>query len=370
MISFIVGLLVIVITFYIALIYSSATLGLLGFAEAALFVMAFVFLLWYRRKISATIEIPIAVVNHGEEATVLIRARNTAKFACMKISYKIRTDSSYGVKTKGRWYAGEAIYPGKNAYKNRVKLQYAGNYITTLEKIRIYDMTGIFYIDKKINRDANVMVFPQLIDVSVRISEHTRNFYGDSDIYDDFRPGEDSSEIFDVREFRDGDRLQQIHWKLSAKADELLIREDSQPLACPLVFLLEYRKEGRLTGKTRKQLNQEQYISVVASLVFSLMDAACFHYVSWFSQSKNDMVRIRVDDEESYYLFLTCYLSDTYGTVKMPLEDMYRDKYRGDQSIYTMVLTSNLKLELNKRVIAELDGPDWKKGLEQTMLIL
>ena len=69
--------------------------------------------------------------------------------------------------------------------------------------------------------------------------EHTRNFFGEAEIYDDFHPGDDPSEIFGVREFRAGDKMQSIHWKLSAKSDDLLVRENSQPKACPLVFLLE-----------------------------------------------------------------------------------------------------------------------------------
>ena len=66
MISFVIGALVTVFTFYIALIYSSVTIGLLGFAEAILLVLAFLFLLWYRRKIEADIQIPIAVAPDGK----------------------------------------------------------------------------------------------------------------------------------------------------------------------------------------------------------------------------------------------------------------------------------------------------------------
>lgn len=73
----------------------------------------------------------------------------------------------------------------------------------------------------------------------MHVSEHTRNFFGEADVYDDFHPGDDPSEIFGVREFRAGDKMQSIHWKLSAKSDDLLVRENSQPKACPLVFLLE-----------------------------------------------------------------------------------------------------------------------------------
>jgi len=89
-----------------------------------------------------------------------------------------------------------------------------------------------------------VQVLPRLHSTAVRMSERIRNFYGDADVYDDFQSGNDKSEVFDVREFREGDRMQSIHWKLSAKSEELLVREDSQPLACPLVFFLDNQSLG------------------------------------------------------------------------------------------------------------------------------
>ena len=43
------------------------------------------------------------------------------------------------------------------------------------------------------------------------------------------RIGMDSQEIFDTRYYRQGDLLKNIHWKLSAKADDLLVKEFSMP---------------------------------------------------------------------------------------------------------------------------------------------
>lgn len=369
MVSFIVGFIVIIVTFYIALIYSSATIGLFGFAETVLFVMAFLYLLLCRRKISSAIQIPIAVVNPGEKISILVQTENTGKLACMKIRYKIGVGRSFKSKKKKNWYAGDVVYSGKNIQQQQVYLKSVGNYVFTLEKIRIYDMTGIFYMDKRIKKHATVQVFPELVGVSVQISERTRNFYGDSDIYDDFHPGNDCSEIFDVREFRDGDRIQRIHWKLSAKSDDLLVREDSQPLACPLVFILDYQEKDR-SARKRQRKNQDCYLSVAASISFSLMDEACPHYVSWYSGNRKDMVRIRVDDEESYYLFLVYYLADSYGNAPMPLEEMYKEKYHGSQAVYTMTLTSDLQLGLNKQVIAEFNNKDWKETIQKLEIVL
>ena len=56
----------------------------------------------------------------------------------------------------------------------------------------------------------------------------------DGESYEKDRKGEDASEIYDVREYRAGDRMQKVHWKLSAREDTIYIKEFSYPLPYPL----------------------------------------------------------------------------------------------------------------------------------------
>ena len=52
---------------------------------------------------------------------------------------------------------------------------------------------------------------------------------GDSDQHSQKKGGDDGSEVFEVRAYRDGDPLQRVHWKLTAKTGEMLVREFSLP---------------------------------------------------------------------------------------------------------------------------------------------
>ena len=219
---------------------------------------------------------------------------------------------------------------------------------------------------KRLRQLASVLVLPEPVGIGVRISERTRNFYGDADVYDDFRAGLDSGEIFDVREFGKGDRIQRIQWKLSAKADTLLVREDSQPNACPLVFCLERRNVRKRRAKTQDMRD----LVVAASVVFSLMDAGCAHYAAWYSAERQESVRLRIDDEESYYLFLTSYMEDCFAEAPMELMQMYDEKFRFDHPLYRLKLTADLRLVLNGAELARLNGTDWKTRLEQKELLL
>ena len=78
-----------------------------------------------------------------------------------------------------------------------------------------------------------------------------------------------SSDIKEIREYRPGDRLQRIHWKLSAKTGKLIFREAMEPVRHRIVLTLDLcgdhqtlnRKLGRLlwlgNTLTEKQISFE-----------------------------------------------------------------------------------------------------------------
>ncbi|MBR5371627.1 MAG: DUF58 domain-containing protein [Oscillospiraceae bacterium] len=58
------------------------------------------------------------------------------------------------------------------------------------------------------------------------------------------KPGDDPSEIFDLHEYRAGDSVSRIHWKLSSKLDELMVKEYSLPLASAYRMVCDFRYVG------------------------------------------------------------------------------------------------------------------------------
>ena len=48
----------------------------------------------------------------------------------------------------------------------------------------------------------SLQVLPELDAVAVQVSERVRSYFGEAESYDDFQPGTDVSQIFDVREYR------------------------------------------------------------------------------------------------------------------------------------------------------------------------
>lgn len=56
--------------------------------------------------------------------------------------------------------------------------------------------------------------------------------------------GNVSSDVKEIREYRPGDRLQRVHWKLSAKLDDLFVKEMAHTSSLSIVILPELDKEN------------------------------------------------------------------------------------------------------------------------------
>ena len=134
MISFLTGIIVTLVTFYIAFIYASTVIGLLGFAEAVLVLSAFFFLLYLKRQVHAALQIPITVADAGGKVTVKLKAENKSRVPVMRIRYHIRSGNLFERKQRGKWQSGDSVYYGKNVYYNYFYPADVGNYVFELDR--------------------------------------------------------------------------------------------------------------------------------------------------------------------------------------------------------------------------------------------
>ncbi len=364
MVSFILGLAVTAALFYISALYKSASLLMFGYAGAGLLILAALFLSYRMHTIQCGIAVPISIAECGKPLTVQILLDNHSVLPCLKFRCLMEQKSHFLNRKDREWMQGGLAASGKNRFDYSFLTNNYGSYHVQMKKVRVYDLTGLFYFQKKVGCGVSVQVLPKMQEIGVHISEASRNFFGEADVYDEFRPGDDHSELFQMREFRPGDKIQRIHWKLSAKQEELLVKEDSMPKACPVALFLDYKNVRR-----RRAENVNAYLVILAAISFSLMDAGCPHYAVWYSSRREDIVRVRVDDEESLFLFLSSYLEETFQKQTRDLVSAYQDKYKGEHYLFAFQLDECLRLRKNGEIIRSFHLENWKKELETLEII-
>ena len=173
-----------------------------------------------------------------------------------------------------------------------------GEWKLTITEVRIYDFIGILSVGKKQQEKERFTVLPKICAMPVEIGRRTREFPVEPETYSNERGGQDATEIYQIREYHIPDPVQMIHWKISAKAGKMMVKESSHPLGCAVCIRLWLSD----AAKDFKKL--ERMMEICASLSRTLVEEHCMHVVAWFDQKNVRVVRWRVKDEETFYEML------------------------------------------------------------------
>lgn len=359
-------LLGIVILLYIACIIGSATLMLLVFVLGALSVVGACSVIWRCLKIKARLQIPIELSEKGRENLLKISVVNYGSSSLAKVKVLIVIKDHLRGRKHRYWRKLPVVHTGENEYVESVVIPEMGNYDIYLRKVRVYDLTGLVRGDVWTKSRGRIQVMPQMYEVNVLRTEATKNFYGEAEVYDERQPGYDHSEIFQIREYQRGDKLQNVHWKLTAKHDELVVKEHSLPRSCPVVLFLEYRPW--IFGRMRWRLRP--FMEAAAGLSFSVMDSGCPHYVVWYDKLQKDLVRVRVENEESMFYFIGILMKIRFGRHKGALAECYREKYRAETYVREYTLNEKLVLTDGEGVSKKLSPRRLEESLSKVELVL
>ena len=351
---------------YFAMMYESAEFMLLVYLQAALFVLSFFTVLFRKCTIRAEIDVPVGIAEPEKENLVKLVVTNRGFLPLTRLEVLVTVeDVCTGRKTK-EWMKVSSVLRGESTFVRSVAFTGTGTYRVRLKKLKVYDFTGLFYGKRKAQGEKKVLVMPRLHEIPVRLGPAVRNFFGEADVYDEETPGHDNSELFEVREYRKGDRLQNIHWKLTAKQNELMVKEHSLPKACPVVLFLDMHPVKR----RKREERMIPYLEAAASLVFSLTDAGCPHYVVWYDEAVQDIVRLRVDDEEGLFFFLGRLMEIVWKQPKEDIRLRYREKYKHEPYVRDLSLDEKMVLKRDGEELARFSEKEIGRSLAQVELVL
>lgn len=353
MINMIITLFAIAACFYTGILYEHLTILLCGVALSILLIVSIVEVVYRLFTMKCHLDIPISMAEQNRPVDIGIRIRNAGEIVSGKVKVCLSIHNALEKKGKNTWVTISNVYRGNLRYDVPIIIEEAGNQEIELKKIRIYSFTRLVHVTKKCKDFGSVMIMPKIHSLGIRITEPVRNFMGDADVYDDIRPGHDPAELFGIRPYREKDKLQSIHWKLSAKMDDLMVKENSFPVACAVVILLDLQDTKKKKGK--KDFSFDGFLELAASVSYALMDAECAHFVVWHSKSRDEIIRIRVDDEESFYLFLSLYLQDVTFISDVDLKERYREKYRNEYYLYDLLINKDLEVYKNGEFVSKVD---------------
>lgn len=117
--------------------------------------------------------------------------------------------------------------------------EHCGTVELQLRSVCVSDLIGLIWLPKKVRFRDKLIVMPCTYPIS---ASQESSFVSDSEssVFSSVRPGDDPSEIFQLREYRDGDRLNRIHWKLSSRGESFIVKEISDPINSKILILCDF----------------------------------------------------------------------------------------------------------------------------------
>lgn len=173
-----------------------------------------------------------AVVRGGEAAFRLTLASRTP-FPLPRVRVRLRWENQLtGEGGALSWVPG----PGETSGELAVPAAHCGRLVCRVEGAWTCDLLGLFPIPLRKPAPAAALSLPRPVELEVPPGLLSGRSEGAALRP---RPGGGPGEDYDLRDYRPGDPLRSVHWKLSSKRDELVVKETLEPHRAALVLTFD-----------------------------------------------------------------------------------------------------------------------------------
>lgn len=181
---------------------------------------------------------------------LIIRVKNAFIFPAVPLELKcVIPDGEIGLIADKRLFVSLPPF-GNSEIAVRCKHRFRGNYQSEIQKLYVVDPLRIIRVSKKCERSVPLVFLPRklmLEDIIFRSAVEQS--------FSQKRLNSSDKEDFShVREYRDGDVLQLVHWKLTAKQDDLMIKQFDSVNDLRAVILCDFHQSNDVDGMTRADM--------------------------------------------------------------------------------------------------------------------
>lgn len=216
-----------------------------------------------RKAVRAVMEAP-ANAGKNEPFRVVIRLENASRLPVLAAGCGF-TVKNLLTGASERVVRRTAILPrGQSEVVLELSSDCCGRIRTELTSLRLYDCFWLIPVRCRAEAHASVTVQPDTFPMEVRVLANV-NSPEESEVYSQERPGSDLTETFQIRDYREGDSIRQIHWKLSTKYDRLISRDPSLPITRSVMVFWDRRVEE--ISRARQDAQAEVLVSLCRALL-------------------------------------------------------------------------------------------------------
>lgn len=275
------------------------------------------------RRVEVTIENregPETMARQGEEYFLKLVINNRAIAQTLDAQLNISVENAF-LGTAGGLVLDVPVYlHGKSSLDIPIVPTAPGLNIIRIERLVAKDLCSFFRFKRKLSAAVEVVVLPEHIYADAQMPDISENELNEGD--ESAKRGSDYSDVTDIREYVPGDKLKNIHWKLSAKKELLMVKERTGLSDKEAVVVTELYNGELLSG----------VLSYTYSVLYYILNRGLSAKLIYWSVAEDAYVEEKIDTFERLdAAFETMFYGKPYAAEDEALRHM--------SSVYTQIKT-------------------------------
>lgn len=258
-----------------SLVYRSYELTYVVFFLIVLPIFNLIIINYSYKKVFVEHKTNISVINKGRYIPINLKINNKGILPVVWLEVKFQFKNNYHLVNKEKVLLIPILKYGKQEYTFRIKSEYCGDMEIELTSIKYRDYFKLFCREKLVKKNIKIYVMPQMNIIEDIDIEKKSVADIDGEKFSEQKPGDDPSQVYDIREYRPGDRMNRIHWKLSSRKKNFMVKEFSLPLNGYYSVIMD------LSCSNKNNVNEyiDGVTEIALSLIMRLQEKDINHYL-------------------------------------------------------------------------------------------
>ena len=218
--------------------------------------------LYCRRHLHLRVTAPVNA-EKNQRFSVCVCLENDSRLPILAASCRVRLTNQLTGAQELVTRRASAAPRGRSEMELLLTSDCCGRIRAEVVSVRLYDCFWLIPVRCALSAYGAVTVqltFPMSVLLRANIS-----CPDESETYSQEKAGYDVTEVFQLRDYREGDSIRQIHWKLSTKYDRLISRDPSLPITRSVLLFWERRVPN--ISRVRQDAQAEALISLCRALL-------------------------------------------------------------------------------------------------------
>lgn len=293
------------------------------------------------KKIDAEIKGDISRIK-GAPLNYRLVVRNDGRISCSKGTAFIELENMLTGEVSCEEIAFSIGPKQTKEFELQRTFENCGKVKITLKNIYSWDFIGAFF--KKVNcfSETRALILPKTYPLEINMTSGNQTDLN-SDEYSMYKSGFDPSETFEIREYRPGDNIKNIHWKLSEKLQDVIVRELSLPINNTVLLLLDnsYTVEQHKTTP--------RVLDAIGETVISIAQVLCHQQIpfqmAWYDREDGTIQVVEVMNIDDLSSAISGVLSAATELDQLSVLEHFKEDVGQLQYAHIIVVGANMQAE-------------------------